>query len=59
MLARIAASLRARSSGIGAADREDEGGPIVIDENCLVSVDPVKCCLKRSYTSRSCEGYIS
>lgn len=36
MLARLAARLRARSGGMDAGDGDDEGGPIVIDENCLV-----------------------
>lgn len=44
---------------MGAGDGEDEGGPVVIDENCLVSAKPIASCLRRSYASRSCEGYIS
>lgn len=36
MLARMAATLRARSGGMDADDGEDEGGPIVVEENCLI-----------------------
>lgn len=41
MLAQLAARLRARSGGMGTGDGEEEGGPIVVDENCSVSNKPV------------------
>lgn len=39
MLAQLAARLRARQGGLGGGDGagEEEGGPIMIDDNCSVS----------------------
>ena len=41
MLAQLAARLRARQGGTGTEDGEgeDEGGAIVVDDNCLVSAN--------------------
>lgn len=41
MLAQLAARLRARQGGMGGGEGEEgeEGGPIVVDENCLVSAN--------------------
>ena len=37
MLAQLAARLRARTAATGEDGEGDEGGPIVIDDNCEVS----------------------
>jgi len=54
MLAQLAARLRARQAGDG--DGEDEGGPVVIDDNCLVCTAVLCSRRLRSDISRSlCE----
>ena len=47
MLAQLAARLRARQ-GVGEGEAEDDGGAIVIDDNCSVS-GPVLCWESREY----------
>lgn len=54
MLARLAARLRARSGGMDSGDGEDEGGPIVIDENCLVSAN----LLRLAYGANMLPGHV-
>ena len=52
MLAQLAARLRARSGGMGPGDGEDEGGPIVIDDNCLVSGKPIPRAIRKLIRSQ-------
>jgi len=57
MLAQLAARLRARQAGGG--EGEDEGGAVVIDDNCLVST--VVLCwmlLRTKFSSSLCKAAI-
>ncbi len=50
MLAQLAARLRARQAGGG--EGEDEGGPVVVDDNCLVGT--IDLCWMLLRTNPSC-----
>lgn len=59
MLAQLAARLRARQAGRGDGDAEDEGGPVVVDDDCLVSTVDICCVRLGTNASRSsCEETI-